>query len=148
MEIILLKDVEKVGNKLDVVTVKDGFGRNYLIPKKLAMIANAKNKARIDEIKAKEAAELAEKLEECKELAAKIEGTVLKIGAKAGTSNKIFGSVTNVQLVAALSEQLGIEVERRKIELLEEVKELGTYSAKVDLHPELDTTLNFEVVEE
>ena len=148
MEIILLKDIEKVGNKLDIVTVKDGYGRNYLIPKKLAMIANAKNKAKIDEIKAKEAAEMAERLEECKELSEKIQSAVLKVGAKAGASNKIFGSVSNIQLANALNEQLGIEIERRKIELLEEVKELGTYKAKVDLHPELETILTFEVFED
>lgn len=148
MEIILLQDVEKVGSKLDIVTVKDGFGRNYLIPQKLAMVANAKNRTKIDEIKAKEAAELAARLDEFKAMTEKIQGTVLKIGAKAGTSGKIFGSVTNVQLAAALNEQLDMEVERRLIELTEEVKELGEYTAKVNLHPDLDTQLKFEVIAE
>ena len=145
MDIILLKDVEKVGAKLDIVTVKNGYGRNFLIPQKLAMIANAKNRARIDEIKAKEAEESATKLEESKILSEKIESTVLKIGAKAGTSGKIFGSVTNVQLAAALNEQTGVVVERRLIELTEEIKELGEYTAKVHLHSEVNTTIKFEV---
>jgi len=148
MEIILLKDVEKVGAKLDVVTVKDGYGRNYLIPQKLAMIANASNMAKIEEIKAKEAAAMAARLDEFKVMTEKIHAAKLKIGAKAGTSGKIFGSVTNVQLAAALNEQLGLEVERRLIVMTEEVKELGEYTAKVNLHPELDTTVKFEVISE
>lgn len=146
MEIILLQDVEKVGQKLDIVTVKAGFGRNFLIPQKMAMVANVKNRAKIDEIKSKEADVLAAKLDECKVMSAKIEATTLKIGAKAGTSGKIFGSVTNVQLAAALNEQAGVEVERRLIVLNEEVKELGSYTAKVNIHPQVPTTVNFEVV--
>ncbi|MEM6321151.1 MAG: 50S ribosomal protein L9 [Bacteroidota bacterium] len=148
MNIILLTDIDKVGNKLDVVTVKDGYGRNYLIPQKMAMVANAKNLAKINEIKEKEAAELAARFDEFKAMSDKIGAATVKIGAKAGTSGKIFGSVTNVQLAAALSEQVGVEVERRLIEVTEEVKELGEYTAKVNLHPEIDTTLKFEVIAE
>lgn len=146
MDIILLKDVEKVGSKLDIITVKDGFGRNFLIPQKLAMIANAKNRARIDEIKSKEAEVLAAKLEVSQVLSEKIKAVTLKIAAKAGTSGKIFGSVTNVQLAAALKEQFGVEVERRLIILNDEVKELGEYTAKVNLHPQINTQVKFEVV--
>jgi large subunit ribosomal protein L9 len=148
MKIILLKDIEKVGAKLEVVTVKDGYGRNYLIPQKMAMVANAKNLARINEIKAKEAAELEAKLDVFKAMTEKINAAVLKIGAKAGTSGKIFGSVTNVQLAAALKDQLDLDVERRLIDVIEEVKELGEYTAKVNLHPDLDTKLKFEVIAE
>ena len=148
MEIILLKDVDNVGNKLDVVTVKDGYGRNYLIPQKMAMVANEKNRAKIDEIKAKEEAERLARFDEFKEITDKIDGTTLKIGAKAGTSGKIFGSVTNVQLSNALQEQLGVDIERRLIEITEEVKELGEYTAKANLHPDLNTTIKFEVVAE
>lgn len=148
MEIILLKDVDKVGGKLDIVTVKPGYGRNYLIPQKLAMVANAKNRAKIDEIKAKEAAELAARYDEFKAISDKINAATIKIGAKAGTSGKIFGSVTNVQLAAALNEQVGVEVERRSIVIEEEVKELGEYTAKVNLHPDIDTSVKFEVIAE
>lgn len=148
MEIILLQDIEKVGAKHEVVTVKDGYGRNFLIPKKMAIIANTHNMKRLDDIKAKEAEELAKKLGEFQEIADKISGEVLKIGAKAGTSGKIFGSVTNVQIAAALQEQLGIEVDRRQVTLPEEVKNLGTYTAVLDLHPEVDSKITFEVVEE
>ena len=145
MEVILLKDVDKVGDKLDIVKVKAGYGRNYLIPQKLAMVANVKNRARIDKIKSKEAAERAARFDEFKVITDKIHGATLKIGAKAGTSGKIFGSVTNVQLAAALMDQLKVEVERRLIELTEEVKELGEYTAKANLHPDINTTIKFEV---
>ena len=145
MDIILLKDVEKVGEKLDIIKVKPGFGRNYLIPRGLAMVANATNRAKIDEIKSKEAELQAGRLDEAKALAAKIEAAAIKIGAKAGESGKIFGSVTNVQLAAALKEQLDIEVERKNIILEDEVKELGSYTAKVKVHPSLSATLKYEV---
>ena len=145
MDIILLKDVEKVGEKLDIIKVKPGFGRNYLIPRGLAMVANATNRAKIDEIKAKEAELQADRLGEAKELAAKIEAATIKIGAKAGESGKIFGSVTNVQLAAALKDQLDIEVERKNIILDDEVKELGSYTAKVKVHPSLSATLKYDV---
>lgn len=148
MEIILLKDVDKVGDKLDIVTVKAGYGRNYLIPNKLAMVANAKNRAKIDEIKSKEAADRAARFDEFKIIHDKIQSATLKIGAKAGTSGKIFGSVTNVQLAAALNDQLGVEVERRLVEVIDEVKELGEYTAKANLHPDLNTIIKFEVIAE
>ncbi len=146
MEIILLKDVEKVGDKLDVVNVKPGYARNFLIPQGLAMIANKGNRAKIDEIKSKEAEAEVARLDEAKGLAAKIEAVTLKIGAKAGESGKIFGSVTNIQIAQAIQEQVGIEVDRRTITIPDEVKLLGSYVAKVALHKELTTDVKFEVV--
>ena len=148
MEVILLKDVEKVGDKLDIVKVKPGFGRNYLIPRGLAMVANKSNRSRIDEIKSKEAELEAGRIEEARAIAAKIEATSLKIGAKAGASGKIFGSVTSVQLIAALKDQLGVEVDRRIISLTDEVKDLGSYTATAKLHKEVIATINYEVIAE
>ncbi len=148
MEIILLKDVEKVGEKHTIVKVKDGYGRNYLIPQGFAIVANAANREKLDDIKKKEAEEEAARLAEYQAVAEKVEGKVLKIGAKAGTSGKIFGSVTNVQIANALKEQLDVEVDRRKIEIADEVKNLGDYSATLDLHPEVRVQVNFEVVAE
>jgi len=148
MEIILLKDVEKVGEKHTIVKVKDGYGRNYLIPQGFAIVANAVNREKLDDIKKKEAEKEAARLAEYHAVAEKVEGKVLKIGAKAGTSGKIFGSVTNVQIANALKEQLDVEVDRRKIEIAEEVKNLGDYSATLDLHPEVQVQVNFEVVAE
>lgn len=148
MDIILLDDIEKVGDKHEIVAVKPGYARNYLIPRGLAIVANAANRAKLDEIKRKEAEELAVRKAEFEEIAAKLKGQVLKIGAKAGTSGKIFGSVTNVQISNALKEQFEIDVDRRKIKLVEEIKVLGEYTINLDLHPEVPITLHFEVVEE
>ena len=148
MDIILLEDIEKVGDKHEVVSVKPGYARNYLIPQGLALVANDTNRGKLDDIKRKAAEELAARKAEFEEIAAKLEGQVLKIGAKAGASGKIFGSVTNVQISAALKDQLDIEVDRRKIKLPEEIKVLGDYTIDLDLHPEVPIKLNFEVVEE
>ncbi|GAB5555609.1 MAG: 50S ribosomal protein L9 [Saprospiraceae bacterium] len=148
MQVILLKDFENLGYKHDVVEVKPGYGRNFLIPQGMAIIANKANMGDLDEIKSKEAAVEAAKQAEYQEMATKMEGVVLKIGAKAGQSGKIFGSVTNVQISAALKEQLDLDIERRKIEISEEVKELGTYHAKLNLHPEVQPNVAFEVVAE
>jgi large subunit ribosomal protein L9 len=145
MEIILLKNVDRLGKANEIVTVKNGFGRNYLIPQKLALVANKRNRATIDErIRKQEAAE-SRLIEQYRATAAKLDGQVLKIGAKAGTSGKIFGSVTNVQIANAITELIGEELDRRKITLLEEVKNLGDYVAKVELHDEVVFNVNFEV---
>ena len=148
MDVILLQDVEKVGDKHTIVSVKKGFGRNYLIPKGLAILANETNRSRLDELKQKEAEEESALLAEFQALAAKLEGQVLKIGAKAGTSGKIFGSVTNVQLAQALKDQLDIDVDRRKVFMPEEIKELGSYHAQLDLHPKVEAKVYFEVFAE
>jgi len=147
MDIILLTDVEKVGYKHEVATVKNGYGRNYLIPQGMAIIANAKNMKKLDDLKAKEAAEEAAKVDVYKDMASQLEGKTLRIGAKAGTSGKIFGSVTNVQIIAALKDQFDMEVPRRKVEV-EDVKNLGTYSATLNLHPEVTVTLPIEVYQD
>jgi len=148
MEIILLKDVEFVGYKHDVVTVKNGYGRNYLIPQGMAVIANATNKAKLDKIIADlEAAETA-KLDDYKAMAEKLDGQTLKIGVKAGTSGKIFGSVTNLQVANALVEQMETEVERKKIILDENIKEVGTYEVTLQLHKEVAAKMSIELVAE
>ncbi len=148
MEIILLQDIDKVGEKHSVVTVKDGYARNYLIPQKLAVVANKANTEKLDELKRKEAEQLAQRIAEFQEVADKLKEKVLKIGAKAGQSEKIFGSVTNLQIANAIKEQFDIDIERRKVELPEEVKMLGTYTAKLNLHPDVDASITFEVIAE
>lgn len=148
MEVILLQDIDKVGDKHEVVDVKPGYGRNYLIPQGLAKIANAKNMAELDKIRAEETAREEANRAEYEAIAENLKGKVVKIGAKAGASGKIFGSVTNVQLAAAMKDQFGIDIPRKKIEILEEVKDLGSYTAQINLHPEVVATLNFEVVAE
>ncbi|MCB0667795.1 MAG: 50S ribosomal protein L9 [Saprospiraceae bacterium] len=148
MEIILLQEVDKLGDKHEIVNVKPGYARNYLIPKGFALIANNSNRKRLDELKRIETAKEAKLKDHYQEIADKLKEITLKVGAKAGTSGKIFGSVTNVQIAQLLKEEHGIEVERRKIVLTEEVKELGTYKAKLNLHPEVSSEVDFEVVQE
>ena len=148
MEIILLKYMDKLGDKHDVVKVKPGYGRNYLIPQGLAVNANALNRKKRDVIIAEEDAKEAARLDEYKVMATKLEGKTLRIGVKAGTSGKIFGSVNTVQIANALKEQLDLEVERKKIHLPDDIKEVGTYSADLHLHKELITKIQFELVQE
>lgn len=148
MDIILLKDLDNLGEKFDVVTVKPGYGRNYLIPQKLAIVANKDNMSRLDDHKAREAEKEAGIVAEYETMKEKIESKTLTIGAKAGTSGKIFGSVTNVQLGQALETELGVDVDRRIIHIEEEVKTLGEYVAEVRLHKKVVANLKFEVVSE
>ena len=148
MEIILLQDVDKVGEKHEVVKVKDGYGRNYLIPQGLALIANKTNRNRLDEMKRQEEAREMKKYDDYKAIADALVDKVIKIGAKAGTSGKIFGSVTSIQISNALKEQFDLDVDRRKVHLPEEVKELGTYTLVLNLHPQVKPEVKFEVVAE
>lgn len=148
MEIILLQDIENLGDKHDLVTVKSGYGRNYLIPQGMAIIANKTNMAKLNHLRKQDELRESKKVGEYQEMANKIQTEVLKIGAKAGTSGKIFGSVTNIQIAQAIKDSLGLEVERKKITIQEEVKNLGTYQANINFHPEVSCVVNFEVIEE
>ncbi|HQX43053.1 MAG: 50S ribosomal protein L9 [Saprospiraceae bacterium] len=148
MQIILLNDVDKVGDKHQVVSVKPGFGRNFLIPQGLAIVASEGNMRRLNELKRQDEIRENKKLNVYKDLAAQLEGVTLKIGAKTGTSGKIFGSVTNVQIAQALKDQCNLDVERKKIHILEEVKELGTYHAQIDFHKQVVSKVAFEVISE
>nr|MDQ3016506.1 50S ribosomal protein L9 [Bacteroidota bacterium] len=132
MEIILLKDIDTLGERHEIVTVKPGYGRNFLIPTKRALVANATNRAKLEKLRVEAAAHEADRITDFKALAAQLEGKILRIGAKAGTTGKIFGSVTSVQIMQALKDQMGIEVIRKKIELAEEVKVLGSYIANIN----------------
>ncbi|MFT6319660.1 MAG: large subunit ribosomal protein L9 [Granulosicoccus sp.] len=147
MDIILLADLDKVGDKHEVVAVKNGYGRNFLIPQGLALIANATNMKKLDDLKSKENAAESAKIDVYRDIATKLEGKTLKIGAKAGTSGKIFGSVTTIQIVQALKEQFDVEVLRKRVSL-EEIKEVGSYTATLNLHPEVVVALPIEVAAE
>ena len=148
MEVILLKNISTLGDKHDVVSVKNGYGRNYLIPKGLAVIANKVNMAKLDELIAREKAEEDQKIEEYKQLLEKIQGQKLKIGVKAGTSGKIFGSITNIQIAKALNEQLGLDIPRKKINVDEEIKTVGEYTADLLLHDDVQGKIELELVKE
>jgi large subunit ribosomal protein L9 len=148
MEIILLQNILKVGDKHEIITVKNGFGRNYLIPQGMAIIANAANRKKLDDLKKEEEAKEAQRIGYYQELADKIGDTVLKIGAKAGTSGKIFGSINTIQIAAALKEQMNIEIERRKITIPAEIKELGEYEVQIAFHPEVKKTVKIAVAQD
>ncbi len=143
-----MQDIDKVGDKHTIVTVRNGYGRNYLIPQGLAIVANAANRNILEDLKRREAAVESKRLSEYQAIADKLKDQKLTIGAKVGTSGKIFGSVTNVQLANALKEQFDVEIERRKISIPEEVKVLGTYKAMLALHKEVHAEIEFEVVAE
>lgn len=148
MEIILKKDLKGLGYKNDIVKVKNGYGRNFLIPQGIAVLATESNKKmQAEEIKQSSFKE--QKLRtEATATAEKLAEVNVKVGAKAGESGKIFGSVTNIQLADALK-KAGYEVDRKNIEMNEEgIKSLGTYTAKVRLFKEISATVNFEVIAE
>lgn len=147
MNIILLEHIDKVGAKHDVVKVKDGYGRNYLIPKGLAIVANKPNMARLEGLKKQGSKKEAVIIAAFKEVVAKLAGSNLKIAAKAGENGRLFGSVTAQHLSNALRE-MGVDADKRIIEMPEEVKDLGSYTATVKFHPEVEAAVQFEVVNE
>lgn len=148
MKLILLQSVDNLGYKHDVVDVKPGYGRNFLIPQGFGVIANPANMKKLDKLVADEQAKENARIDEYKAMAAKINGQTIQIGVKSGTSGKIFGKVTNVQIANVLKEKFEIDIERKKIVLEEEPKEIGTYSATVTFHPDVVETLGFELVKE
>ena len=148
MEVILLKDMGSLGDKHEVAKVKPGYGRNFLIPQGLAIIANAPNMKKLDEIISKEKAAEEARVDEFKAMSAKINGQTLKIGVKAGTSGKIFGSVNSIQIINAIKEQYDLEVPRKKVMLNEELKEVGTYDIKIVLHPQAVATVTLDLIKE
>lgn len=147
MKIILKENVANLGYKDDVVEVKDGYGRNYLIPQGKAVIANASALKQLAENQKQRAHKIAKMLEDAKAAAAALEGVSLTIGAKASTTGTIFGSVNNIQIAEAL-EKLGHNIDRKIIVIKEPVKELGKYTAKINLHKEVSVEIPFEVVAE
>lgn len=148
MEVILKQDIKNLGYKDDVVKVRDGYGRNYLIPKGMAIVANETNKKVLAET-TKQRAHREEKIRKNAEAtAAALKDVVVKVGAKVGEKGKIFGSVTSIQIADALKKQ-GYEVDRRNITMNEEaIKTVGTYTADVRLYKDITAKVNFEVVEE
>jgi large subunit ribosomal protein L9 len=148
MQIILIQDVNNLGGANEVVTVKNGYARNYLIPQKFAVEASPSNMKQLEE-RLKQIRKKEEKmLAEINKVIAVLKEGAVKIGAKTGTSGKIFGSVTTVQVARAIREQKGYEVDRRRIQLIDEIKELGTFKAKVDFGNGNETEMEIEVVAE
>lgn len=148
MEVILKTDVAKLGHKDDIISVKPGYGRNYLIPKGIAILATESARKELAESLKQRAHKLAKIKQDAEELAAKMQGVTLSIGAKASSTGKIFGSVNNIQIAEALKAK-GFDIDRKIILVKEEaVKELGHYTAVVKLHREVSVDVEFDVVAE
>lgn len=148
MQVILIQDVNNLGGVNELVTVKNGYGRNYLIPSKFAIEASPSNMKMMEEKKKQQAKKEAKLLAELNSVITVLQDGALKLGAKTGTSGKIFGSVTSVQIARAIKEQKGYEIDRRRITIIDDVKELGTYKAKIDFGNGTETEVEFEVVAE
>lgn len=148
MQVILIQDVNNLGSANELVTVKNGYGRNYLIPQKYAIEASPSNLKQLEEKMKQLAKKEAKLLAEINSVIKVLQDGPLKIGAKTGTSGKIFGSVTTVQIARAIREQKGYEIDRRRIHIIDEIKELGTYKSKVDFGNGNETEVELEVVAE
>ncbi len=148
MEVILIQDVDNLGAVNEVVKVRSGYARNFLLPRKLAIENSPGNRKQLEE-KLKQVAKKEEKmLAEVNNVISKLKESPLKLGAKTGTSGKIFGSITALQLSRAIREQRGYEIDRKKITINDEVKELGTYKATIDFGNGHTTEIDFEVAAE
>jgi large subunit ribosomal protein L9 len=148
MDVILIQDVDKLGNANELVKVRPGYGRNFLIPRKLAIVADEAGKKLVAE-RQKQGVRREEKLlMDINRYVDILKSTTFTVGAKTGTSGKIFGSVTTLQLAAAIKKQKNITIDRKKITLPEEVGSLGTYTANIDLHKDVKVPITFEVVAE
>ena len=147
MEVILTQDVTGLGYKNDTVKVKPGYGRNYLIPNGVALIANESNKRRIAEDIRQVAHKAAKLKQDAEAIASKIGEITVEIRTKAGETGKIFGAVTSLQISDALKAK-GFDVDRKKISFKEQPKQLGTYSALLDLHKEVKHNIQVNVVAE
>lgn len=146
MQVILVQDVANLGYKNDIVKVKDGYGRNYLIPNKLAIIANESNVKQLNENLKQQAKKLAQQLADAQALAEKLAATVINVAVKANEDGKIFGTVTTAQIAEALSAQ-GFEIDRKVI-TIDPVKELGAATATARLHREVKAEIKLNVVAE
>lgn len=144
MKIILRQDVENLGTEGDIVTVKDGYGRNYLIPQGLAYIATEGAVKAQKEKERQQARRRAQKLEDAQHVKQQLEDTEVVVHAKVGEENRIFGTVTSQQVAMKLAEQ-GFDVDRRNIELLEDIRLIGVYSATVSLHADVEARVTIRV---
>ncbi len=149
MEVILKQDITGIGYKNDLVTVKDGFGRNYLIPKGLALIASESSKKALTELKKQQAYKEDKVVKEAEAIADLLKDLELTISVKAGTSGKIFGSVNTIMVANAIKEAKNLEIERKKIHFdADHIKEVGKYSATVKLYKEIKVDIGLDIIAE
>ena len=145
MQVILIQDVNNLGGANELINVKNGYARNFLIPGKLAVEASPSNLKQLEERRKQLTKKEDKLLAELNDVISVLKGSPLKIGAKTGTSGKIFGSVTSVQIARAIKEQKGYEIDRRRIQIIDDVKELGNYKARIDFGKGQEIEVEFEV---
>ena len=148
MQVILVQDVDNLGGANELVAVKNGYARNYLIPQKLAVEANPSNLRQLEEKQKVKAKKEAAMLAEINKVIAVLKESPVRVAAKTGTSGKIFGSITSLQISRAIRDQKGYEIDRKRIHILDDVKELGTYKASVDFGNGNTNEIEFEVTGE
>src|SRR5690349_7679065 len=148
MQVILIQDVNNLGGVNEVVNVKNGYARNFLFPRQMAIEASPSNMKQLDERLKQQKKKEDKMLAEINKVVEVLKESPVKLGAKTGTSGKIFGSITTVQIAKAIRDHKGYEIDRRKIHLVDDVKELGTYKAKIDFGNGQETEVELEVVAE
>ena len=148
MKVILLQDVKSLGKKGEIVNVNDGYARNFILPKKLGVEATGKNLNDLKLQKNNEKKVAQENLEAARELAAKLAEGGVVLAIRVGEGGRAFGSVSSKEIAAAVKEQMGLDVDKKKIQLKEAIKSLGTHVVAVKLHPEVTAELKVSVKEE
>lgn len=148
MKVILLEDVKGVGKKDQIIDANDGYAKNFLLPKKLAVLADKNNLTKMDNIKKIEDAKKQEEYDNALALGKEIESKTLKINVKLGSNGKLFGTVTNKEIASALKEQSNIEIDKKKIILSIPIKTLGEKEVTVKLHPKVSVTLKIAINEQ
>jgi large subunit ribosomal protein L9 len=148
MQVILIQDVNNLGGSNEVVNVRNGYARNFLFPRQMAVEASPSNMKQLEERLKQQKKKEEKMLAEVNKVVEVLKQSPIKLGAKTGTSGKIFGSVTSVQIARAIRDQKGYEIDRRRIHLVDDVKELGTYKAKIDFGNGQETEIELEVVAE
>lgn len=148
MQVILIKDVDNLGSAHEMVEVRPGYARNYLIPQKYAIEASPSNKKVMEERQKQMQKKESKLMAEIANVTDVLKASPIKVGAKTGTSGKIFGSVTAIQIARAIREQKGYEIDRRRITIVDDVKEIGVHKASIDFGKENVVEIEFEVVGE
>lgn len=146
MKVILLKEVKGMGKEGDLVNSKDGYARNYLIPRNMAIEATTENLKKWEEAKKQEAAKKKQELEEAKALKERLEKLTVEVKAKGGSGGRLFGSITSQDIAVALKDQHGVEIDKRKIEMKDNIKNAGAAEVDLKLYPEVSAKLKVNVV--
>lgn len=147
MKVILIEDVKPLGKKGEIVSVSDGYAKNKLIPGKLALEANGRNMNDLKLQKQHEEKVAQENFEAAKALAKELEGKVVKVSVKSGEGGKVFGSVSSKEVAKAASDQLGLELDKKKMQMDEAIKTLGYHDVTIKLHPKVSAVLRVNVIE-